>query len=255
MARVVSGYRLGTVLAHPDDETFGTGGTLVRAVARGLEVHSLCLTKGEQGWDPASPIATRDTIGNVRADEMRAAGRLVGLKSVTVLDWGDGGMSGDRGLPKASARDVEDSILAWLREQRPDILITWGQDGGYLHPDHIAAGERCIAALARAGDALPKRVYRFVLSQRAFEKLRLLAPEWDLSSIARPWTDDRLGALVTLTDEELEKKWAAMRLHRSQAGDLRIYQRVWQTDRDALRYEAYLRYLPPQDGTLERDLF
>src|SRR5207245_2105219 len=82
-----------------------------------------------------------------------------------------------------------------------------------------------------AGDALPKRVYRFVLSRRAFDKLAVLAPEWDLAAIARPWDDDRLGALVTLTDEELERKWSAMRLHRSQAGDLRVYERVWHTDR------------------------
>ena len=63
--------RLGTVFAHPDDETLGAGGTLIRAARRGAEVHSLCLTKGEAGWtgdpltkgeagwtgDPAAPIA------------------------------------------------------------------------------------------------------------------------------------------------------------------------------------------------------
>ncbi len=247
--------RLGTVLAHPDDETFGTGGTLARAAARGLEVHSLCLTKGELGFDPSAGVATEKTIGDVRVGEMRAAGGVLGLTSVTVLDWGDGGMGGAQGLPKAPPRGVEDSILDWLRRTRPHVLITWGPDGGYMHPDHIAAGERCLAALGRAGDALPARVYRFVLTQRSFERLAPLAPEWDLTSIARPWPDDRLGALVTLTADELARKWEAMQLHRSQATDLRVYERVWNADPGAFGYEGYLRHLPPQDGNLERDLF
>ncbi len=251
MAHVVSGYRLGTVLAHPDDETFGTGGTLVRAVARGFTVHSLCLTKGEQGWmgDPVAPIATRETIGEVRANELREAARLVGLESVTVLDYGDAK------LAQADPRSVEDDILCWLLDVRPDVLITWGPDGGYGHPDHIASGERCIAALARAGAAMPTRVYRFVITDRWVSPLRSLAPEWDLTSIAQTWRDDQLGALVTLDDDELEKKYRAMRVHRSQFPDLKVYERVWESARDALRYEGYLRHHPPQDGTLEPDLF
>ncbi len=242
--------RLGTVLAHPDDETFGTGGTLIRAVARGLEVHSLCLTKGDQGWmgDPEAPIATRETIGEVRANELREAARIVGAKSVTVLEYGDGK------LAQADPRAVEDDILGWLRGVRPDVLLTWGPDGGYGHPDHVAAGERCLRALDRAGDALPKRVYRFVLTDRWVAPMRTLAPEWDLTSITTTWRDDQLGLLITLTDEEVEKKYQAMRAHRSQAPDLKIYARVWERARDAFRYEGYLREIPPPGGRLERDI-
>ena len=244
--------RVGTVLAHPDDETFGTGGTLIRAVSRGAEVHSLCLTRGEAGWagDPESPITTRDKLGALRTEELREAGRRMGLTSVTVRDWGDGK------LADADPRAVEEDILGWLREVRPDVLITWGPDGGYKHPDHIADGERCIAALARAGGAMPKRVYRFVIHERNWRVMRDNMPEWvSLLDSLVPWRDDQLGAVVELSDEELRRKWEAMQAHQSQLPDLRNWEKLMKIDADAFRAEAYLRHFPPQDGRLERDIF
>lgn len=243
--------RLCTVLAHPDDETFGTGGALIRAVSRGAEVHSLCLTKGEAGWagDPDAPIATRETLGDVRAQELRDAGAIIGLASVTVRDWGDGK------LASAAGRQVEDDILAWLREHRPDVVISWGPDGAYGHPDHIAAGERCLAAIARLDEPRPKKVYRFVIHASVPDYIRRHIPEWTsiLDSMVG-WRDADLGALLTLTDAEIARKWEAMRQHRSQAPDLKNYARVMAVDPRAFRYEAYLRAHPPQDGRLETEL-
>ena len=247
----MAALRLGTVLAHPDDETFGTGGTLIRAVRRGGDVHSLCLTRGEAGWagDPESPITTREKLGELRAEEIREAGRRMGLASVTVRDWGDGK------LADAAPRAVEDDILGWLRDVRPDVLITWGPDGGYKHPDHIAAGERCIAALERAGDAMPKRVYRFVIHERNWRVMRDNMPEWvSLLDTLVPWRDDQLGAVIELTKDELERKWHAMQAHQSQLPDLRNWEKLMRVDSDGLRTEAYLRHRPAQGGVLERDI-
>lgn len=246
--------RLGTVLAHPDDETFGTGGALIRAVRRGVEVHSLCLTKGEQGWmgDPAAPIATRETVGEVRANELREAGRIMGVASVTVRDWGDSQ------LAQRDPRAVEDDILAWLEEHRPDVLISWGPDGAYGHADHIATGERCLAALAREPRLMPKKIYRFVLYDVWKDALVAHAkevPEWrDMLSVLKVWPKERLGALLELTDDEIELKWRAMQAHRTQAPDLKNYARIYVVDKGLFRYEAYLRHAPSQDGRLERDL-
>lgn len=244
--------RIGTVLAHPDDETFGTGGTLIRAVRQGSEAHSLCLTRGEAGWagDPDAPIATRESLGEVRAGELREAGRRIGLTSVTVLDWGDGKLAG------ADSRAVEDDILAWLRRVRPEVLITWGPDGGYRHPDHIAAGERCIAALARAGDALPRIVYRFVLHQTSYDMFSEHFPEWtDLLSSMVAWPDERIAVRVDLSDDEFRAKWHAMQAHRSQSPDLRNYETLIPFGAPGLKVEAYLRHSPPQDGTLKPYIF
>lgn len=249
--------RVATVLAHPDDETFGTGGTLIRCVARGAEVHSLCLTHGEEGWmgDPSAPLATRETVGEVRADEVRAAGRLMGLASVTVRDWGDSR------LAEREARSVEDDILAWLRDHRPDVVITWGPEGGYQHPDHIAAGERCLAALERLDEPRPRKVYRFVLYARewdAFQRYRKhFTEDWRTffeTGRVRLYSDAQISALLELTPAEHERKWQAMRLHRTQYPDLRNYETLLRLDPRALRWEAYLRHRPPPDGRLETDL-
>lgn len=250
--------RVGTVLAHPDDETFGLGGTLIRAVERGGEVHSLCLTRGEAGslGDPQAPLTTRERLGEVRAEELREAGLRMGLASVTVLDWGDGGMNGDRGLPTADPRAVEDGIVEWLRAHPLDTLVTWGPDGGYRHPDHIAAGERCVAALERMPEVKPRRVYRMVLAERQLSRLMGLFPDWDVARTLRAWQDEELGAIVTLTDEEIARKRHAMQAHRSQLPDLRRFEMAFAKDPDVARWETFIRWWPPQElGRLDTELF
>lgn len=249
----VNAMRLGTVLAHPDDETFGVGGTLIRAARRGARVHTLCLTRGELGYDSSDPSLSAEKVGAMRADEICEAGRRMGAASVTVLDWGDGGMEGDRGLPRADARAVESAIAAWLSEHRLDVLITWGPDGGYGHPDHIAAGERCLSALDRVGDAAPRRVYRYVAYEAEMDAWTRFFPEWDLARRVKAWKKKDLGLLIRLSDEELESKWRAMEAHRSQASDLANWQKVMRAAPDSIRFEAYVRHAP-RDGGLETDL-
>ncbi len=206
--------------------------------------------------DPEDPIATRDRVGEVRAEELREAGRRMGLASVTVLDWGDGGMSGDRGLPGAEHRAVEDSILAWLHVHPLDVLITWGPDGGYRHPDHIATGERCVAALEHEPALRPAKVYRMVAAERVWSRVLKRFPEWDLARTFTPWKDEDLGAVVTLSDDELTKKWHAMQAHRTQLPDLRRYEQVVGMDPEAGRVETFVRWWPPQQrGRVETDLF
>lgn len=246
----MSRLRVGTVLAHPDDETFGVGGTLLRAVAGGGEVHSLCLTRGEGG--ATGDVTTPDRLGETRAAELEEAGRRLGLASVTVLDWGDGGVAGDHGLPRADPGAVEESILEWLARHPLDVLITWGPDGGYGHPDHIAAGERCLAALARAGEKAPSRVYRFVLYDGMMAAWRRTFPDWDIIKTTRGWPKEKLGLFVTLSDEELERKWHAMLAHRTQNGDLRNWERLMTGERDAVRHESFLAH--PPNGRLLTDL-
>src|SRR5258706_12898 len=140
---------LATILAHPDDETFGTGGTIIRYAMEGIAVHSLCLTEGEQGWagGQGSPTVAREKVGSVRALELAEAGRRMGVASVTCLKYPDGGVEG------VNEDYIVRDIVRWLRRVRPDVVITWGPDGGYGHPDHIATGLRALRAIELAGIA------------------------------------------------------------------------------------------------------
>jgi LmbE family N-acetylglucosaminyl deacetylase len=255
---------LATVLAHPDDETFGTGGTLIRYVDEGVAVHSLCLTEGEEGWagGDGAPLVPREHVGRARALELEEAGRRMGLASVTCLRYPDGGLAG------VKAEYVVRDIVRWLRKVRPDVVITWGPDGGYGHPDHIAAGERALRAIELAGIARHepelgdhvhvKRVYRFVASAEFVDGLRRLVPEFaqymeTLTVKPQRWTRDRLGAAIDVKDL-VDRKIQAMEAHRTQTPDLKMWLRARREEPSLLAEEVYVREFPDPHGPLETDL-
>ena len=257
--------KLATVLAHPDDETFGTGGTLIRYAREGILVHSLCLTEGEKGWAGIDDkIVPRELVGPTRARELADAGRRMGLASVTCLRYPDGG------LADVNEEWVVRDIVRWLRLVRPEVVIIWGPDGGYGHPDHIAAGERALKAIELAGVQRhepelgahwhAKRCYRFVASAELIDRLSSLMPAFAqyIETLAvRPqrWTRERLGAVIDIA-AVLDAKVHAMNAHETQAPDLRM----WETARAKLPEiftdETFIREYPEPGGPpLEMDLF
>lgn len=256
---------LATILAHPDDETFGTGGTLIRYVREGIAVHSLCLTEGEKGWPggDGAPVVPRERVGAARALELAEAGRRMGVASVTCLKYPDSGLAG------VNAEWVVRDIVRWLRRVRPDVVITWGPDGGYGHPDHIAAGERALRAIELAGiqrhepelgdHVHVKRVYRFVAGAEFVDSLTALEPAFaeymrTLDVKLQRWTRDRLGAAIDISPY-LEAKVAAMDAHVTQSPDLNMWRRVRAKVPHVMREELYLREFPDPHGPLETDLF
>ncbi len=121
--------------AHPDDETFGSGGMTAVLAARGVAVHTLLATSGQAGeiTDPALDTpANRANLGALREAEARAAGRVLGTTEVHFLRHVDGQLAavGDEPL----AREVATVI----RQVRPHVVVTFGPDGVYGHPDHVA---------------------------------------------------------------------------------------------------------------------
>src|SRR5215216_5369075 len=124
--------RLLGLYAHPDDETFCTGGTFARYAEQGAEVMVVTATRGEAGQIRDAGIATRRTIGKVRDQELRLACTRLGVQSVGCLDYRDGG------LATADNEIFVGELTRAIREFRPTAVFTFGPDGGYGHPDHIA---------------------------------------------------------------------------------------------------------------------
>lgn len=256
---------LATVLAHPDDETFGTGGTLIRYAREGVTVHSLCLTEGEKGWagGEGAPLVAREDVGRTRALELAEAGRRMGLASVTCLKYPDGGLAG------VNEEWVVRDIVRWLRKVRPDVVITWGPDGGYGHADHIAAGRRALRAIDLAGIARHepelgdhvhvKRAYRFVAGAEFVDTLLQLEPGFaeymkTLNVQLDRWTRERLGAAIDVAGV-LDAKIDAMDAHRTQTPDINMWRRVRAKAPALFREELYIREFPDPHGGLETDLF
>ena len=143
--------RLMAVLAHPDDESLGFGGTLAKYASEGVEVFLLTATRGDAGRyrglpqsDPQHP--GRSALGQIREAELRAAASALGLREVSLLDYPDGR------LDAANPREAIGQIASALRRVRPDVVVTFGPDGGYGHPDHIAISQFTTAAIVVAAD-------------------------------------------------------------------------------------------------------
>ena len=83
------------VVAHPDDETFGTGSVIAAAAAAGARVVVCCATRGEAGEDTSGTTSGPDELARVREGELRAAGRVLGVSEIVLLDFADSGMAGD----------------------------------------------------------------------------------------------------------------------------------------------------------------
>lgn len=147
------------VLAHPDDETFGMGGTLALYARRGVDVYLVCATRGEVGEMDLKYMRGFNTIAERREAELRCAAENLGLKGVYFLDYRDSGMPGspDNSHPQALAAQplekVAGAVVHYIRLLKPQVVITFDPIGGYRHPDHIAIQLATVEAFKKAGDA------------------------------------------------------------------------------------------------------
>jgi len=134
--------RVLVVVAHPDDESFALGGLLDRLVQDGSQVSMLCLTRGE-----ASTLgADAEDLAAVRADELAAAGEVLGMAFTTALTHADGGLAAVD--PAVLSADIDLQIAL----QRPDGILVFDPVSGVTgHPDHAAASNAAIAAAQRFG--------------------------------------------------------------------------------------------------------
>jgi N-acetyl-1-D-myo-inositol-2-amino-2-deoxy-alpha-D-glucopyranoside deacetylase len=151
--------RLLSVLAHPDDETFGMGGTLALYARRDVDVHLVCATRGELGDIDPEYKERIHSAACLRTQELRCAAEILGIHQLHFLNYRDSGMPGSEanGHPKALAAQpiekVAGQVAHLIRVIQPDVLVTFDPIGGYRHPDHIAIQLATVRAFELAGDA------------------------------------------------------------------------------------------------------
>ena len=146
------------VLAHPDDESFGLGGTLALYAQRGYETYYVCATRGEVGTvSPEFLKGFKDTA-EMRTDELTRAAKELGLKEVIFLGYRDSGMPGMEANQHPDAQinhpveEVAGKVVKHIRAVKPDVVITFDPIGGYKHPDHIHIHKATVLAFANADD-------------------------------------------------------------------------------------------------------
>jgi LmbE family N-acetylglucosaminyl deacetylase len=196
---VVTGRRALVVVAHPDDETFGTGSVIASLVAAGVEVVVCCATRGEAG-EVHTELPEGVDLGTAREAELRASGAVLGVSRFVLLGYTDSDMTGEPApgtLVAAPLDEVAARVRAVVEDVDPELVITTDPDHGDGHRDHVHIGRATVAACAaREGT----RVYLWVVSREVlrswFAELARVNPdaahlalELDAAGIGRPDAD------------------------------------------------------------------
>jgi len=204
------------VHAHPDDEAIMTGGVMMKAVAEGHRVVLVTATRGEVGEiSNMDEAASRPRLAEIRTEELRRAGEILGVDRQVFLDYRDSGMrgTGDNDDPasfhQAPLNEAAERLAGILREERPEVVVTYDPTGTYFHPDHVKAHHVTDAALdlLKAEGWEPRKLYWYGIPR---SYLALMA---EIPGMGVP--DERLTTIVDVSPY-LDRKREAFRAHLSQ---------------------------------------
>ncbi len=235
--------KLMAVLAHPDDESLGVGGILAKYAAEGIETSLVTATRGERGWfGDEHEYPGLEALGQIREAELRAAAEVLGIRSVDFLEYIDGE------LDQAHPAEVVAKIVGHLRLVKPDVVVTFGPDGSYGHPDHIAISQFTTAYMAPTENLLD--VYQFVFGDLVMhidgvERRGAGWPDWQITTRIDTWAYWRTV-------------WKAVCCHRTQLPAYHLLERLPEEKHKALwGCQTYYRAFSLVNGgrTVENDLF
>ena len=273
------------VLAHPDDETFGTGGTLAFYARQGVQVHLVCATRGEVGDVDERYMHGFATIAELRQEELRCAAEKLGLAGVHFLGYRDSGMPGspDNQHVNALAAQPLDKVAAevthYFRLLKPQVVITFDPIGGYRHPDHIAIQQATVRAF-EAGESLrqetpevdnlpafqPQKLYFQTIPHGLMRLgvivLRLIGKDprhlgrnKDIDLVSISEVDFPVHAVIDYRNVAKIRDEASL-CHASQGGQENNRGPIGWLRRFLFSRETYMRAFPtPEKGTTEHDLF
>ncbi len=214
--------KLMAVLAHPDDESLGIGGTLAKCASEGIETYLVTATRGERGrFGEGAERPSPDVVGRAREAELREAASVLGLRELNFLDYCDGD------LDQVNVADAVAEIAHHFRRVRPQVVVTFGPEGAYGHPDHIAISQfttaAAVSAVRQNGSCPPHQVsklYYIEWSRQKWEAyqtaLRGLVSRVDgVERTVSPWPD---WALTTVVDTSpfWPTVWKAVSCHKTQ---------------------------------------
>ncbi len=217
------------VHAHPDDESILTGGVMARARLDGHRVVLLTATRGEEsGSLSGDGSAARSSLADIRTEELRQACEILGVDRQEFLDYREAGDGDSTTLEPSTSfhlaplDEVADRIAALLREEHPEVIVTYGADGTYGHPDHRRAHHATLRALdlLAAEDWAPHKVYLHALPSSLVQTIVAAAQAngIDLPREVAQSEGTPDGEITTVVDVSgvLDRKLAACAAHATQ---------------------------------------
>ena len=226
---------------HPDDEGFGSGGTLAMLAAQGARITMVCATNGDVGEISDPSLATPQTLARVRQEEMRQAMVVMGISDLRFLGYRDSGMKGTKdnehpdSLYRAEPNRVVAQIVDIMRETRPEVVFTHDPSGGYGHPDHTTLHRHVTQAFSLAADPnysgssyegaqawKPRLLYYACFPRSNFRRMWQqmldagITPPFASEEVESIGSPDELVTTVVDVSAYVDVKLAALGCHRTQ---------------------------------------
>jgi LmbE family N-acetylglucosaminyl deacetylase len=204
------------VMAHPDDESMGCGGLILRHTRASIPTHLICATYGEAGWMGKPLGANEEDLANIRVKELEAAADALALTGVELWDYADGGVK------DADQQEITQRIWEEITKLRPRAVVGWGPDGGYGHPDHIAMGACTDTAVSAMAEGDRPALYHLAVDAQLADfyrdAMRLAEENGSMQLIPQ----DHVDVVFDLDTDEVMMKLRAIDCHKSQLEEWRI---------------------------------
>jgi len=263
------------VHAHPDDEASSTGGVLAKYADEGVRTIVVTCTNGEFGDGPGGVKPGTDghdeeAVAQTRLTELRESAKILGLTELETLGYHDSGMPDwdykDRpdAFCNVSLAEVAARIGFLIERYRPQVVITYDDQGAYQHPDHVHASQAAQAAVTASG--IPAKLYLTAMRRsgwrKVWEALREQGEEVPDFSTITPEVERQMNEseqrITTTIDIRpvLERKRDALLAHNSQISESWFSKIPPEIAAEAFGYETFIRASDTTSAPVpEDDLF
>lgn len=199
------------VFAHPDDESISSGGTIALLAKKG-DVKLITATRGENGQ--TGGLCAQEELGKVREKELKKAAKVLGISQIYFLYFTDGALSK---LPK---NVISDKILSLFKKEMPDVVVTFNEEGGSRHPDHIQINKSTTEAFFEYLKVTKRhvRLYYNAMPRSFVEKLRDEGMDYRVYGKIKGTPDSQITSIIDIS-ETIETKIKALKSHKTQKKD------------------------------------
>lgn len=261
--------RIVGVFAHPDDEGFGSGGTLAMLASHGHSITIVCATNGDVGEISDLDLATPETLGRVRKSELFSAMNVMGIHDLRFLNYRDSGMQGseDNNHSNALINSEPDMVISRVSQIfsdiKPDIILTHDPTGGYGHPDHKTISSYTTEAylkMVHREKSIKSALYYVCFPrsdfQRVWETLYELGikPPFASENLDDLGTPDEVVTTIVDVRDYVDTKIESLNCHKTQIDPNGPFEQLPETMlRDIMSIEHYqLAY--PKYSKLDHDI-
>ena len=204
------------VFAHPDDESFSSGGTIAHLSKNSATIKLITATKGEKG--ETNGICKKEDLGTTRAKELKNAAKVLGIDQIFFLGFKDGTLIN---TPK---NKLTNKILKILKKEKPDIVVTFDKMGGSNHPDHKTMSQATTKAFMEFSKLSKKcvRLYHTAIPQSYLKRYKKSGLEYKVFGEMIGTPDQEITTVIDIKDT-YSKKIKALMCHKTQQKDVERY--------------------------------